>query len=655
MKRKKAGRAKDALIKSLDMGQMSYGENSFKSRVTGSFADQKVFLIIILVSFAVYFNALFNGFVFDDISQIVKNPWVKDIRYLPDIFFENVWGFVGENSNYYRPLMHVIYLLGYHLFGLAPWGFHLINVVFHAGISVMVYLTISRLLKESQGTLSRWYHSSAFWASLLFATHPIHTEVVTAIMGIPDLSFAFFYLLAFYSHIRAEGKMRGTYLISVLSFFVAILCKEPAVTLPIILFAYDYFSNGKKSRSLGNLMNYVPYAAMAGIYMMMRFVALGGLVTASRHTDLSRYEYLINALPLFRLYLEKLFLPTQLNFLHTFHPIRSILEMNGILSLAIAVLFGGGVWMALRKSRVAFLGLLLIALPLLPALHIPALNQELENAFAERYLYLPSYGFVLLFASLFQFGVNRWRRSILLFVAVAFVAGLYSIGTIYRNTFWKDNYVLSEDTVRKSPDSAFSHLYLGYALFYDRGDLDRAIDEYELSLKLKPDNEDAHNKLGIVYQRKGLIDKAIEHHLVALKLNPDFGRAHNNLGLDYFMKGLNEKAIEHYLFALRLNPKFIEAHNNLGLAYYRTGRVKEAMDQYQIALFYDPNFPNAHNNMGVAYGEAGSVDKAIWHFEKALSLDPNDRNAQRNLAKAYDTKRRVSTFSLPSPEGAPQQ
>jgi hypothetical protein len=99
-------------------------------------------LVIVLVSFAVYLNTLFNGFVHDDIDQIVDNPWIRDITKIPTMFTTSVWSFQGYNANYYRPMMHVVYLFNYHLFGLNPWGFHLINIMLHAAASVLVYLVI---------------------------------------------------------------------------------------------------------------------------------------------------------------------------------------------------------------------------------------------------------------------------------------------------------------------------------------------------------------------------------------------------------------------------------------------------------------------------------------------------------------------------------
>ncbi len=198
-------------------------------------------LILLSVSFAVYFNALAGDFVYDDEIQIVENLWIRDIRNIPAIFFKGVWSFQSETvSNYYRPLMHIVYMLNYHLFGLKAWGFHLVNILIHCGVSVLVFLVIRRLLPEHRALVSPAYLSPPFMAAMLFALHPIHTEAVTWISGLPDVAFTFFYILSFYIYVKSKAVLSGSYLFSVACFAVAALFKEPALTLPVILLAYDY-------------------------------------------------------------------------------------------------------------------------------------------------------------------------------------------------------------------------------------------------------------------------------------------------------------------------------------------------------------------------------------------------------------------------------
>src|SRR3989338_4042525 len=72
--------------------------------------------ILLIVSIGVYLNTLPNEFVYDDEYQVLENHWLRDVENIPEIFLSSVWAFRGEwvvSKNYYRPLMHIIYMIDY--------------------------------------------------------------------------------------------------------------------------------------------------------------------------------------------------------------------------------------------------------------------------------------------------------------------------------------------------------------------------------------------------------------------------------------------------------------------------------------------------------------------------------------------------------------
>ena len=480
--------------------------------------------------------------------QVLENPWIRDAGYLNDVFSKNAWSFKSQLvvSNYYRPFMHVIYMVTYHLFGLNAWGFHLVNLLFHAGNSVLVFLIAAKLLGEASTPLPvtgaqsekergrlpslffakndspstvRYSLSPAFLAALLFASHPIHTEAVAWIGGIPDLSFTFFFLLSFFLYIRSGEKLNRDYLFSLASFFIAALCKEPALTLPFVLVAHDYAFKGAGHRLSGSFKRYIPFLMVAGIYFMMRFHALGGFAPDKRHADLSVSQYVINVFPLFIQYLEKLLFPVNLNAFYVFHPLSSILGMRGILSLIATAAFVIAFYAAFRRRKTVFFCLLLIAVPLLPVLYIPGLS---VNIFAERYLYLPSAGFVIL-SALFvtRTKAKSLKRAARLAAGIVIIAGLYGMGTVSRNVTWRDNYTLWRDTVKKSPDGALVHVNFGQALQM-RGERDKAIEQYQIALRLDPNDAITHFNLGLAFFLKGRMEMAVAQFQMALAQDPGY-------------------------------------------------------------------------------------------------------------------------------------
>ncbi len=547
-------------------------------------------MIIIALSCAVYGNTLWNGFVYDDFPQVVQNPWIRELRFIPEIFSTNVWAFQGIKTNYYRPLMHISFMLSYALFGLAPWGFHVVNVLLHAGVTLLVFLISSRLFQTANPSSSPVSPMLPFIAALLFAVHPIHTEVVAWVGGVTDLFFTLFFLLALYFYIlSAESGVhqRSLFLLSVVSFFLATLCKEPALTFPLILAAYDYSFRSEVSRSPNYLKRYAPYLGAAAVYFILRVIALGGLAPVRRHGELSAYEVLINIFPLFRQYLGKILLPIHLNAYHVFLPISSILERNGLISLATALVFAGTVLLAFKKNRPAFFALSLVLVPLLPALYIPGAG---ENTFAERYLYLPSFGFVLLVVLLAGRVVLRKPRwSVPMTAAFAVVMALYSLGPVQRNGVWKDDERLWRDVVQQSPNSAVPHYNLASAL-NAQGRIDDAIAEYQTAIRIQPAVV-AYTSLGAAYHAKGLINEAIGQYQLALRLQPDAADAHTGLAIVYAESGALDKAIEHFLIAVRLQPGSADAQYGLGRAYLEKGRPAEAIPHLEAAVKLNPDEP----------------------------------------------------------------
>jgi Flp pilus assembly protein TadD len=598
-------------------------------------------LIIFFVSFAVYFNALSNDFVYDDSVQVLENHWIKDVKYLPDIFSKSVWGFQRETmiSNYYRPLMHLIFMLNYYVFGLRPWGFHLVNILFHAGVSILVFMIASRLLRAppnssqlNEDGLAGSLLSPPFLGAILFATHPIHTEAVAWVAGIPDLSYTFFSLLSLYLYMRSAEGMKRMYPLSVLFFFIATLCKEPALMLPIILVAYDSIFGKEAKGDLPFIKRYIPYLIVAGVYLGLRYHALGGFLPQEPPIVLSAYGYIINVFPLFTQYLKKLLLPLNLNVFHVLHPISSIFEMTGIVSLAVTAAFVVVTFIAFRKKSNLCFGLLVVALPLLPSLYTPGVG---ENVFAERYLYLPSFGFVLLIALALSWAkaVKPGLASDLIIISLA-VAVVYSAGTVSRNAVWRDDLTLFTDTVRKSPDAALPHDSLGYA-YLKQNRVDEAVHEFITALKLRPAYAEAHNNLGTAYLKQYRFDEAVHEYITALKLNPELAMAHNNLGYAYLDQNRLDEAVHEFVTALKLNPEYAEAHDNLGMAYGKQNRLDEAVHEFVTALKLKPDLAEAHNNLGTLYLNLNRLNEAVHEFVTALKLNPGFAEAHNNLGIAY--------------------
>lgn len=588
-------------------------------------------IVLSFISAAVYLNTLQNGFVYDDTWQVLNNNWIRNARYIPDIVTSDVWKFSGESpSNYYRPMMYLIYMIIYHLSGLDPRAFHLLNVLLNVLVCLLVFMSTVKLLQQFLPAKRNIIFPS-FAASVLFATHPVHTEAVAWIAAIPELSYSLFCLLSLYLYTWTRETARPVYIMSVSSFFLAAFCKEPALLFPFVLIAYDYCLGKTTGKNLLRIRRYIPYFAAAAIYLAARVLVLGQLVQTVKHNRLDTHVSLVNVFPLFSAYLAKLIWPLNLNAYTVFSPIPSLFTLRGGAAVIVTLAFIVFISVSFKKNGLFFLSLSLILLPLLPALYIPALP---ENLFAERYVYFPSFGFALLLASVFtEIWNDKKNMAIGVSIVIVVVTLLYSIGTITRNAVWKDDVSFYTDVLRKSPEVPRMHVNLGWT-YYNMGRLDDALREYKIALRLKPNLAEPHNDIGLIYERQDLIQEAIREYKTALDLEPDYPAAHNNLGNAYISLNFVGEAINEYQAALRLSPRYTAAHYNLANAFANSGFLNEAISEYKAAIKLAPEEIDAHNNLGVAYLRLNRFDKAVEEFNIVLRLNPHHILARQNLERA---------------------
>jgi len=551
-------------------------------RMINSYLSRRpvILFIIVLLSFGAYVNTLHNGFVYDDENEILLNPWITDIKFIPRIFLSHSWAFKITDSptSQYHPLKFIVNMVQYQLFESRPWGYHLINILAHMMVSVMVFFVAASLLKELFNEDSLTMPAAA---SLLFAVHPIHTEAVAWVSAMPELFMSFFYLVSLYIYINLSEQKYRRIIIAAFFFFVSALFKETALTLPLLLIAYDYsFKKGifaeKGTGASKNalLRRYVPVVIAAIIYLVLRTYAIGGFIPKQSYIKYTVFQIVINAFPLFAKYLAMLVLPVNLTVLHVFRPVSSLFDVRTITSLGFFVFFVLFLIFLNRKNRGLLFGTLWTVVPLLPVFYIPAFLGE--SVFAERYIYLSSAGFVIVAAIVIRsIKHNNLFKTITIPVLVTGVSAIiviFTFWTINRNYAWRDDFSLWADAVKKSPDSYVSHINLGKA-YYGKGRVSEAIREYQTALLLNPGSDMAFFNIGTIYYEKGMMKDAINAFRAAIALRPDNYEAHNGMGNAYYSTGLIDDAIREYQSAISIRPDYSEAQYNLSVLYTLKGAM----------------------------------------------------------------------------------
>jgi tetratricopeptide (TPR) repeat protein len=566
-------------------------------------------LLVFLLAILLYANTLDGQFVFDDLQNVVENRWIRSVSHLPEVFSTHAAGFdEGRDSSYYRPLLHVAYLTTYAIFGLRPWAFHLVNILMHATVSVLVFLTTLRLVTRFESRLQSQPVTGAILAlapALVFASHPVHTESVAWIAGLTDLSYALFFMWGFLAYTRRGLPDTVDRIISAVFLFLAALCKEPALSLPIVLLAYEWIFFPARPRIFfaRAARNLLPQAIAAALYLMLRVLAMGGFAPSELPIDLSAGQLFLNASVLFGDYLRLLVAPIDLTAIHGWSPVLSVWTPRAVVGLLLPAVLAVTMWTARRRPLVA-MGTVLVLVPLAPALYVPALGADI---LAERYLYLPTWGFGLLVGCLgaeIVLRAPRLRAAVV--VGILLLLSTYSVATVARNAVWRDSLTLWTDAARKAPDSAVAQEYLGFALL-EAGRYEESIRANERALVLDDRRANAMVNAGVAYFMIGHHSEAGTWFERAIQTRPGLAEAHSGLGDVLRVQGQTLRAIEVYRQALSLNPTHASAHQGLAIALWASGDPRGALREFEEASRLDPENPQIRENLRRARAAIGGA------------------------------------------------
>jgi Tfp pilus assembly protein PilF len=178
--------------------------------------------------------------------------------------------------------------------------------------------------------------------------------------------------------------------------------------------------------------------------------------------------------------------------------------------------------------------------------------------------------------------------------------------------------------------SAKEHLASGRTYLLN-GRINEAISELSTAASIDPKLSEAHNLLGVAYDKKGLADRAKDSYERAVKVEPEDAQTLNNLGFSLYQNGNYRAAVDRLKRAAKLAPTDERILNNLGLALCRLGKFQDAYKHFARAA--GPLMGNL--NTGRMLERFGRDDDAIRYYEDARRIDPSCTLALRRLADLY--------------------
>ena len=526
--------------------------------------------LIILITLLAYANSLNNSFVLDDTHTILNNNFIKSWKNFPAIFtrsyltpFKNniIDHSLGAQETSYRPVVTVSYFIDYAIWGLEPFGYHLTNLFLHIFNAILFYYFITFVTKNIRIGL---------FSALLFALHPINTEAVNAVSFREDLLSFLFFIFSLILYIKLDkysGRRKALiYVLSLLSFLIALFSKEMAVTLPFIIILYDWFfasNDGTKDFFMRLKSRYLGFFSILLFYIWIRFFVMNNLTAPPvKYPGGDFYINILTMFKVFAIYIKGFFWPFDIHYVLSGDPSLisyPLLDSKAIVSIGLIIFCFAVAIKTYRNSRKISFSIFWFFITLLPVANI----WPLTNYMAVRYLYTPAAGLCFLVPAAIlnlnsaKFNLQKIGRNILIAIFV-----LYSFVTIKINNVWKDNISLWSEMVKKYPDSPMSHLSLGFALL-KKGSIDSAVTSTKNALKIKPDYAEAHRTLGKCYLLRGEFKEATRELNESLKLEPASADAHNDLGAIFAIIGNMDEAKKKWTKASEINPRDSVVKGNL--------------------------------------------------------------------------------------------
>lgn len=555
------------------------------------------------LSLLAYIPALRFDFVYDDQYQIVNNSKLRDWSHLRGYFTSHLWANAGSDwvSNYYRPLFLIWLRVNYALFGVHAAYWHATSIALHLLAIWMVFVAARELL-ELLGCETGAGKMTAALAALLFGLHPVHTEAVAWLSASSELLLTIFCLGAFASYCKARRSEKSLpwAAVSVALFAAALLTKETALLLVVVVLVCEWVQASRTgSGTRVAVWRTLPWAATAALYLVVRRLALGELGHTQVALPLGTVFKSVPALLWF--YCRHLLWPTRLSELYEVSYVSSMRSPQFLLpalgvGIVVAALFALS-----RRSAVGLLASVWMAVTLVPVLDVAALRPD--ALVADRYLYLPSFGFCLLAGMLLHrlSTVARVSRSVA-FAAVALFAVVMGVVTTRELAPWENDLLLFQNAVRVAPHNAFANANLGAQMLL-RGESERARQLLLTSYALDPHAWMTAYNLAYLYYGLG-----------------DLGQAE--------------------LFARRAIT--IDAHNKnqymmLALTLKRLGRLREAEAALRKAMEVWPQAPLAHLSLAEVLEQQGRYDEALSEFQEELK-GQNAGPAREGIARVQAEK-----------------
>ncbi len=603
------------------------------------------FVLLCLLIFIIYGNTFDAAWHFDDFSNIVHKPEIH-IRNLNLESFRNIFlPLPDQDRSVHRPISRMTLALNWYWGQDQVFGYHLINTMVHCITACLLYLTILQLYRSPQ--ISNGDQVNAHFISLLtavlWAANPVQTQAVTYIVQRMAAMAAMFYVGGLYCYIKGRistDHTRKALFFSgcALSFLLALLSKENALTFPVALVLLEFLffqdlSNQRVRKRFyltGIILGVAIVALGIGILIFMNSVTFTDLNIFYADRFFTPGERLLTQARVIVFYLGLLFYPMP----HLLSIEHDIMISKGLLVpwttlvsiLVICLMIGVSVSQIKKRPLLAF-GLLFFFLN-----HaIESTVLPLELIFEHRN-YLPSAFLFLPVAAGLKYTLdyyNKSKPSMYIIVGAFICLWIIGIGsaTYIRNEVWHTEKTLWDDALKKAPGASRPHHNQG-SLYHQQGEYEKALQYYRQALTrkshLRTDSAMTLHGIASVHFKRGDFLEADQTYREIIKVKPNDTKAPLGLVTTLIKRGKFDDALTHLTRFHNQAPQNAEFINLIGFIYLKQLTPEKAIPYFRQSLKLNSDGYDAKLNLGVALGMLGHNEKARGYLQQAYSQHPRD-------------------------------
>ena len=606
-------------------------------------------IIIAVFAFILYAQSINHDYTLDDHKVVDQNNVTKNgIAGISTIFKTDYWYGSGSEElrgPIYRPIPLSVYAIVWEFSPNNQHIYHFINVFLYAITCLILFLVLAKLFKSQNLLLP-------FICSLLYAAHPIHTEVVNNIKSLDEILCFLFGLLSImflFRYISTRSKL--SFILVGISFFLSLASKETGISflliIPLVIYFF-YSENFKKTIIPISIL----LVSITGFWAILRMIVFKDL-PQNIITETSALNNTLYAAPdlaskyatafyiLIR-YIGLLILPHPLSCDYNFAQIKIQTLHDPLALLGIVFYLGIGIYSIInfRKKNIIVFAILFFLITLAPVSNIFFLG---GSSMSERFMYIPSLGFCLVityFLMKLMKSVNAklvhsnllkfFSANPALFLFVFGIAILYSFKTFSRNKDWKDTLTIFSHDILVSKNSATANYLLGNSLVL-RGGISPVkkdqLDTFNLAKKylkraveIAPGFYNASSNLGYIYLTENKADSAYLYLKEGLKNGPNDVQINYYYGSSLFMLGKYDESIKALNHTISLNPKNEDAYLMLASSYLGKGDNSNGLLCYTKIIELNPRNSKAYFLASGIYKAQGNTLRAKEFMDKAVSL-----------------------------------